>query len=117
MMFFSENGFPVEEFIRRKIGPVIRKDEVEYFKEIQLLEELRVTLAIAGLAEDGSRFVIRNEFWRADENVAAKVTSAGGWLDRTVRRLVAPPDALLAALRSLERTDDFQVLSSSIKKS
>jgi acyl-CoA thioester hydrolase len=117
MMFFSENGFPVEEFIRRKIGPVIRKDEVEYFREIQLLEEVRVTLAIAGLAEDGSRFVIRNEFWRADENVAAKVTSAGGWLDQTIRRLVAPPEALLAALRSLARTDDFQILSSSIKKS
>jgi acyl-CoA thioester hydrolase len=49
MMFFSENGFPIDEFIRRKIGPVILKDEVEYFKEIRLLEELRVTLAIARL--------------------------------------------------------------------
>jgi acyl-CoA thioester hydrolase len=78
MMFFSENGFSMDEFIRRKIGPVIRKDELEYFKEIRLLEELRVTLAIAGLAEDGSRFLMRNEFWRADETLAATVTSAGG---------------------------------------
>jgi acyl-CoA thioester hydrolase len=115
MMFFSENGFPMEEFIRRKIGPVIMKDEIEYFKEIRLLEELRVTLAIAGLAEDGSRFLLRNEFWRADEKLAAKVTSAGGWLDLSIRKLVVPPEALLAALRSLPQTDDFQILSSSIK--
>jgi len=115
MMFFSENGFPMDEFIRRKIGPVIMKDEVEYFKEVRLLEELRVTLAVAGLAEDGSRFLIRNEFWRADEKLAAKVTSAGGWLDQSIRKLVVPPEALLAALQSLPQTDDFRILSSSIK--
>jgi len=114
MMFFSENGFPMEEFVRRKIGPVIRKDEIEYFKEVRLLEALRVTLTIAGLAEDGSRFLIRNEFWRADETMIAKVTSAGGWLDLTSRKLVVPPDALLAALRSLPQTEDFQILPSSI---
>ena len=115
MMFFSANGFSMDEFIRRQIGPVIRKDELEYFKEIRLLEEVRVTLAIAGLAEDGSRFLMRNEFWRADETLAARVTSAGGWLDLAVRKLVAPPQGLLAALRSLPHTQDFQRLSSSIK--
>ena len=117
MMFFSEHGFPIDEFIRRKIGPVIMKDECEYFREIRLLEELRVTLVIAGLARDGSRFLFRNEFWRADQKVVAKVTSTGGWLDQTIRKLVAPPEALLAALRSLPQPDDFQVLSSSIKQS
>ena len=116
MMFFSENGFSIDEFIRRKIGPVIMKDEIEYFKEIRLLEELRVTLAMAGLARDGSRFLLRNEFVRSNEKLAARVTSAGGWLDLTIRKLVAPPEALLTALRSLPRTDDFQILSSSIKK-
>ncbi len=115
MMFFSENGFPMEEFFRRRLGPVVRKDEIEYFKEVRLLEELRVTLAIAGLAGDGSRFLLRNEFWRADGQLAAKVTSAGGWLDLSLRKLVAPPEALLSALRSLPQTEDFQGLASSIK--
>jgi len=115
MMFFSENGFPMDEFMRRKIGPVIRKDELEYFKEIRLLEELRVTLVIAGLADDGSRFIMRNEFWRGDKELAATVTSAGGWLDLALRKLVAPPEGLRAALRSLSHTKDFQRLPSSIK--
>jgi acyl-CoA thioester hydrolase len=116
MMFFSENGFPMEEFNRRKIGPVIRKDEIEYFKEVRLLEEVRVTLSIAGLAKDGSRFLLQNEFWRADQTLIAKVTSAGGWLDLSSRKLVVPPDALMAALRSLPLTEDFQILPSSIKR-
>jgi acyl-CoA thioester hydrolase len=28
-MFLMENGFPVEEFLRLGIGPVVKKDEVE----------------------------------------------------------------------------------------
>jgi acyl-CoA thioester hydrolase len=114
MMFFSENGFPIGELIGSRIGPVIMKDELEYFKEIRLLDELRVTLALAGMADDGSRFVLRNEFWR-DDTLAARVTSVGGWLDLRLRKLTVPPDGLLSALRSLARTADFQTLSSSIK--
>jgi acyl-CoA thioester hydrolase len=115
MMFFAENGFPMEEFVHRKLGPVIRKDEIEYFKEIRLLEPLRVTLAMAGLSEDGSRFLLRNEFWRKDGTLAARVTSAGGWLDLSVRKLVLPPETLLVALRSIAQTEDFKILPSSIQ--
>jgi acyl-CoA thioester hydrolase len=110
MMFFAENGFPIAEFMRRSLGPVILKDELEYYKEVRLLEPLRITLAIAGLSEDGGRFSMRNEFWRPEGKLAAKVNSFAGWLDLSVRRLVAPPEALLAALRSLPRTEDFQML-------
>ncbi len=115
MMYFSENGFPMTEFVRRRLGPVVMKDEVEYFKEVGLLEPLRVTLSNAGLSEDGSRFRVRNEFFRSDETLAAKVTSAGGWLDLSTRKLVAPPGALLSALQSLARTEDFEVLPSRIR--
>ena len=115
MMFFAANGFPMEEFLRQRIGPVIRKDEVEYFREIRLLEEFRVTLALAGLSADGSRFLLRNEFWRDGEQLSARVTSAGGWLDLARRKLATPPGALLAALRQLPETADFQVLPSSLR--
>lgn len=115
MMFFAENGFPMAEFMRLKVGPVIMKDEIEYQKEVALLQALRVTLSMAGLADDGSRFFMRNEFFRPDGKLCARVTSTGGWLDLAARRLVAPPAALLGALQSLPRTDDFQALSSSIR--
>ena len=31
MAFFAEHGFPPAEFRRIAVGPVMRKDEVEYF--------------------------------------------------------------------------------------
>lgn len=115
MMYFSEHGFPMAEFMCLRIGPVIMKDEVDYFKEVQLLETLKVTLSQSGQAEDGSRFLLRNEIYGSDGKLVARVTSAGGWLDLSTRRLVAPPEALLHAMQSIPKTDDFQILISSIK--
>ena len=114
-MFLIEHGFPVEEFMRLKIGPVVMKDEVEYFKEIRLQQQIKVTYALAGHALDGSRFLLRHEIFRPDGELSARVTSTGGWLNLTGRKLVAPPPALLSAMNSLEKTSDFIVLPSSVK--
>ena len=109
-IFFAEQGFTVDEFMRLGIGPVVRRDELEYFRELRLLEEIQVRLESAGLSDDGSRFILRNTFLRADAVIAARVTSSGGWLDLSARRLIVPPEGLQAALRAMSRTDDFQVL-------
>jgi acyl-CoA thioester hydrolase len=114
-MFLMENGFPMEEFVRLRIGPVVMKDEIEYFKEVGLQQQITVTCALAGHAPDGSRFLWRHEILRPDGQLAARVTSAGGWLDLAARKLVAPPPALLAAMESLGRTDDFVPMPSSVK--
>ena len=116
MMFFAEHGFPAAEFSRLRLGPAVMKDEVEYRKEVGLLQEVTVTLALAGHAGDGSRFVLRNEILRADGALCSRVTTTGGWLDLAARRLVPPPAALLAAMNSLPRTSDFAVLPSSVRQ-
>jgi acyl-CoA thioester hydrolase len=41
------------------------------------------------------------------------VTSTAGWFDLVNRKLVCPPDDLLAALRAIEHSDDFRVLPNS----
>ncbi|MFE3229539.1 hypothetical protein [Nocardia sp. NPDC059228] len=60
--------------------------------------------------------MMRNTFTRADGTVAATVTSTGGWLDLTRRRLISPPDDLLTLLRDLSRTVDFADLPSPLAK-
>lgn len=114
-MFLMENGFPAEEFMRLRVGPVVMKDELEYFKEIHLQQKITVTYALAGHSEDGSRFLLRHEIFRPDGKLSARVTSTGGWLHLDKRKLIAPPPKLFAAMNSLERTDDFVVLPSSVK--
>ncbi|HEX8370574.1 MAG TPA: thioesterase family protein [Pyrinomonadaceae bacterium] len=115
MFYFAENGFPVREFQRRGFGPVVLKDEIEYFKELYMLDEVRITFQGAGLSEDASRFRIRNEFFREDGRLSARLTTNGGWLSFEKRKLIVPPKDLADAMRSLVRTDDFEVFESSIK--
>jgi len=83
---------------------------------VHLLQEVRVRLAIAGLAPDGSRFMIRNEFAQLDGQRCALLTSTGGWLDLNVRKLIAPPEPLRAALAALPKTEGFRELRSSVTR-
>jgi acyl-CoA thioester hydrolase len=109
MCFLAEHGFTMEEFRRRKIGPVVLEDRLVYKKELQLLDGFRVELALAAITRDGRRMRVRNSFYRdADGALAAVVESVVMWLDLAARKPIAPPEELKAAWFSLERTSDFE---------
>jgi acyl-CoA thioester hydrolase len=114
--FFAANGFPPMSFVRHGLGPVIKSDFVEYFREVTMLDEVRVTMENGGHSEDASRFRVINNFYKSSGELAARVTSIGGWLNLKERKLMEPPDELRNAWLALERTDDFEDLKSSIRK-
>ena len=107
MAFFAEHGFPPREFRRLGLGPVMRKDELEYFREVGLHEMVTVTYAALAMSPDGARFVVENEIWSAAGERAATVRSTGGWLDLRERKLAAPPADLLAAFQQVPRAPGF----------
>jgi len=107
MAFFAEHGFPPGEFRRLALGPVVRKDEVEYFHEVGLHDSVIVTYAVLAMSADGARFVIENEILSAAGERAATVRSTGGWLDLRARKLVAPPEALLRAFQQVPHAPGF----------
>ena len=116
MSFFKQHGFAVTDFAKRRIGPVLRRDELEYHREVGLLEPITVTLALAGIAPDGSRFRLVNEVLKEGGVLAARVRCEGGWMDLAARKLIAPPDDLREALAAMPRAAEFEVLPSSIRK-
>ena len=107
MAFFAEHGFPPSEFRKLALGPVVRKEELEYFREVGLHDSVTVTYAVLAMSADGARFVIENEIWSAGGERAATVRSTGGWLDLRARKLVAPPPSLLAAFAKVPRAPGF----------
>jgi len=117
MAFFAEHGFPPSEFRRLAIGPVVRRDELEYFREVGLHDTVTVTYAVLAMSADGARFVLENEMWTAAGERAAVVRSTGGWLDLRARRLVAPPAELLAAFEQVPRSPEFAELPSASGRS
>ena len=115
VLALAEKGFPLEEFIRLRLGVVIMKDALAYTREVKWMEEVDISFSLAGLAPDGSRFKVQNEVRRINGELAARITSTGGFLDLDARKLVAPPPAVHAAYLSLPRTGDYADLPSSMK--
>jgi acyl-CoA thioester hydrolase len=113
--FFAAQGFPAGELVRRRLGPVVRRDELDYFRELRLHDSFEVDLALAGASADGSRFSLRNDFYREDDSLATRVVSTGGWLDLETRKLTAPPEDLRRILAGLTRSDDYRELPSSLR--
>lgn len=116
MMYFVAHGFTAAELARLRIGPIALKDVLEYRRELHLLDEVRVTLETAARSEDGSRFRLRNTFYRPDGKLAATLTTDGAWLDLQRRRLTRPPENLLAAMQAMICTEDFAILPSGVKE-
>ena len=114
--FFASQGFPPANFLKHGFGPVIKSDFVEYFREAIMLDELRVTMENGGNSEDCSRFRVINNIYKSSGEIAARVTSIGGWLSLKERKLIEPPELIQNAWLMLERTDDFEKLKSSVKK-
>ena len=115
VLMLAQKGFPIDEFIRLRLGVVVMKDEVEYRREVKWMDEIGITFSLAGLAPDGSRFKVVNDILNAEGALCARVTTIGGFMDLDTRKLVAPPAAVLAAYQSLPRTEDYADLPSSIK--
>jgi acyl-CoA thioester hydrolase len=65
MAFFTQNGLPLSELMRLRISWVMTKDEVEYRRKIKWMEETSITVALAGLAPDGSRFKVLPSSFKA----------------------------------------------------
>jgi acyl-CoA thioester hydrolase len=114
--FFASQGFPPRNFLKHGFGPVVKTDLIEYFREIAMLDDIRVTMENGGHSDDFSRFRVINSIYRSGGELSAQVTTVGGWLGLKERKLIEPPDEIKDAWRMLTRTDDFEELPSSIKK-
>jgi acyl-CoA thioester hydrolase len=108
MRYLDARGWTMDEFMRRRLGPVVLEDRLVYKKELRLLEEFRVDLALAGATSDGRRMTLRNRFFRArDGALCAVVDSVILWMDLDARKPVAPPPELRDVFLALVRSEDF----------
>ena len=110
MEFFDANGYTLMDFFGAGFGPIVLKDEIEYRAEVRLAEEITITNELAGMNEEGSRFIFRNRFVRADGKLAASVSSLVMFLDLATRKKMAPPEKLLSAILAMNKSEDYAVI-------
>jgi acyl-CoA thioester hydrolase len=110
MAWLSEAGFGFEAMSGAGFGPVILREEVDFFRELKMGEPVRVDLTQLGLSPDGGRWRLQHELWKADGTKASRIVILGGFLDLVKRKLVAPPEPLARLFATLEKAEGWEEL-------
>jgi acyl-CoA thioester hydrolase len=110
LAFLTEKGFPWSRFVEDGIGPVIQREEIDYFHELHLGDAVELDVKALGGSPEGGRFKLSHDFYKPGGKHVARIVLRGGWLDLRRRKLTQPPDDLRRALDSLERGEPFEEL-------
>ena len=111
LSYMMENGFGQQNMVKNDIGPVVFYEHMFYFKEIFPGEPIRVSLQLKGISKNGMYFEFQHNFYNAEGVNMARCNMMGGWIDLQTRKLRDVPELLFSALNSLDKTDDFKILT------
>ena len=106
--FFNDNGFPIDQFEKEHFGPVLFKEETNFYREIKLGESISIELFLEGMSAKGERFNIFHKIFKEDGTLAAEIKIYAAWLDLIKRKLTNPPVGLIDTFNSLERIENFE---------
>lgn len=110
--FFVRSGLFPDYLRENNVGPILFREEINYYNEATLGEILTVNCLVISMADNASKINIRNDIFKENDKKAATIYSTTMWLDLTSRKLVQPPPKVIAAFRSLEKGEASQNFSS-----
>ncbi|KUJ66742.1 thioesterase [Streptomyces albus subsp. albus] len=93
---FRAAGITQKSLLDKGIGPVNLETNIKYRRELRAGDEVDVSCAIR--ISEGKTFTIEQLIHKADGTLSAELTSTGGIIDLTERRLIASPQDYLRAL-------------------
>lgn len=89
-------GISHDALLEAGIGPVVLETTIRYLAELRVGNQVDVSCEFVWAG--GKTFQVRQEFVRPDGTRAAELTSVGGILDLSRRRLVEEPGERLGAV-------------------
>src|SRR4051812_29064269 len=76
----EKNGFSADDMLRSRIGPVLFREELIYFKEVGMNDLVRVNCLMTRCRKDGSRWSFTQDIVRRDGVKACTVNTDGAWI-------------------------------------
>lgn len=107
---FNAYGLSLIEFNKLNIGPVLFREETDFFKEITLSDDISVELLLKGFTENGERFKMQHKIYRGDGKLAAVINIYAAWMDLKKRKLTVAPKMIMDVLNQLDKTEDFELI-------
>ncbi len=112
MKYMVIQGVTYSDLKKWKIGPVVLREEIHYFKEVFPGKPIYVSYEITGASEDGSFYKIRHNFYNSKGENFARGIMTGTWIDMETRKIKPPSPIILEKLIDPNRSEDFSVLKS-----
>jgi acyl-CoA thioester hydrolase len=103
----DSTGFDARFLMKNKLGPILFREELIYFREIGLNDSVSVTCTMIKCRKDGSRWSFTQDIFRKDGVKAATVNTDGAWIDTEKRKLTALPPEVFDKFKHMPRSVDF----------
>lgn len=102
------NGLTLQFMKENHIGPIIFREECIFRREIKSGDEVNLSVRMAKMKPDASRWTIRHIFSGAENKLLATLTVEGSWMDTKNRKLTSPiPDLITKVFTTFPTTEDF----------
>jgi len=103
----NQAGLSLDKFSTREIGPILFREELNYYREVKMDEFVKVTVELTRYNPVNSRFSFRHVIYKDNGTKCAVVNVDGAWMDLKLRKLTAVPDDWKVILSSLPRSVDY----------
>jgi len=105
-------GLSLDEFNKRKIGPILFREELNYLREIRLDEIISVSTVITKYNTLNSRFSFRHEIFKENEVRAAVIDVDGAWMNLVERKLTNIPQDWNELIEKIPKSADYIAVNS-----
>ena len=106
--YFKEHGMSIEDLAKENLGPILFKEETNFYKEIHIGEDITVNLALNALSSKLERWKLQHQIFNKAGKLATQINVYGAWIDLEKRKLSAPSAKFKNLFSSLNKTDDFE---------
>ncbi|MBI1221104.1 MAG: thioesterase [Bacteroidetes bacterium] len=100
-------GFDSAEMEKLRVGPILFREELLYYREIRPNDTVRVTCQLSKCRKDGSRWSFLQEIYRSDEVKACEIHVDGAWVDLDKRKLASLDAMWSERFLEMPKTPDF----------
>jgi acyl-CoA thioester hydrolase len=84
-------------------------------KEVKYGDVIFMSVKVAKLRKDYSRFTFLHEVTKEDGTLCAILTVDGAWMDTVQRKLITPPQYIIDMCDNAPKPNDFQWIESAPK--
>lgn len=100
-------GLSLDHFAKHKIGPILFREELIYFREVQLDEYIKVDVELTKLNLSNGRFSFKHIIYKYNGVKAAEVNVDGAWLDLAQRKLTDIPSDWYSVLQNIPKSENY----------